>query len=64
MASTNDTRPHFMDLYTMRMLGDNLTLSRIQWEELHDLISSMTHDGQAQRARIRALLASDARRAA
>jgi hypothetical protein len=45
-----------LDRYTIRMLGQYLTLTREQWLELHDLISSITADGQAQRARIRARL--------
>jgi hypothetical protein len=50
------TRTDWMALYTMRMLGDYLTLTRTQWEDLYDLISSITDDGQLQRARIRRLL--------
>jgi hypothetical protein len=45
-----------LDRYTIRMLGQYLTLTREQWLELHDLISSITADGQTQRARIRARL--------
>jgi hypothetical protein len=45
-----------LDRYTIRMLGQYLTLTREQWLELHDLISSITADGQELRARIRARL--------
>jgi hypothetical protein len=48
--------PDMMAPYTMRMLGQDLTLTRSQWLELHDLISSITLNGQSERARIRNLL--------
>ena len=44
--------------YTMRLLGENMTLTGWKWLELHDLISSITDEGQIQRARIRARLES------
>jgi hypothetical protein len=50
------TSPSMTEQFTIRMLGDNLTLTRYQWLELHDLISSITDEGQEQRARIRARL--------
>lgn len=53
--------PDLQARYQMRMFGDYLTLTGSQWLDLHDLVCSITKDGQEQRARIRALLDSDAR---